>query len=103
MVNRQYITFHYKNLLVTRYKTDNIDEILDLGNQLILQGLRTNKSLQEQIVIMKGYMEVFHYRRLNKMKVSSMDHTGFVGCFLGLMKLNKLFEDDDNGYIITKC
>lgn len=103
MVNRQYITFHYKNLLVTKYKTNNIDEILDLGNQFMLQGLRRNTSLQKQIILMKGYIDIFHHRRLNKMKVSSMDHTAFVGCFLGLMKLNKLLEDDDNGYIITKC
>ena len=45
---------------------------------------------------------MFHYRRLNKYKVSSSDHNHFVGCFLGLMKLKELEEDDANGFIITK-
>jgi hypothetical protein len=102
MGNRKYITFHYKNLLVSKYKTKEPDEIMKLGNELIINGLRNNKPLQLQKKVMKIYMDMFHYRRLNKLKVSSSDHKHFIGCFLGLMKLKELVEDNSNGYIITK-
>ncbi len=102
MGNRQYITFHYKNLLISKYKTQYPQDIMELGNQLIMSGLKNNRKLQQQIPIMKGYLDIFHYRRLNKLKVSSEDHRHFVGCFLGLMKLNQLLEDDATGFIITK-
>jgi len=102
MAKKKYITFHYKNLLISKYKTRQPDDIMELGNKLIINGLKNNRKLQQQIPIMKLYLHMFHYRRLNKIKVSSEDHLHFVGCFLGLMKLNQLFEDDSNGYIITK-
>ena len=97
-----YITFHYKNLLVSKYKTKNPDEIMNLGNELIINGLRNNTPLELKKKVMKVYMDLFHHRRLNKLKVSSSDHKHFVGCFLGLMKLKELVEDDANGFIITK-
>ena len=102
MGKTKYITFHYKNLLVSKYKTKNPDEIMKLGNDLILNGLRNNKPLPLQKIVMKNYMDIFHHRRLNQLKVSSEDHRHFVGCFLGLMKLEELREDDSTGYIITK-
>jgi len=102
MGNRKYITFHYKNLLVSKFKTKDPDEIMKLGNQLILNGLKNNKPLHLQKKVMKGFMDIFHHRRLNKLKVSSMDHKHFVACLLGLMKLKEFVEDDANGFIITK-
>ena len=75
---------------------------MKLGNELILNGLRNNKPLSLQKIVMKNYMNLFHYRRLNKLKVSSEDHRFFVSCFLGLIKLKELEEDDSTGYIITK-
>lgn len=102
MGQRKYITFHYKNLLVSKYKTKNPDDILKLGNDLILNGLRNNKPLPLQKIVMKKYMDIFHHRRLNKLKVSSNDHDHFVACLLGLMKLKELEEDESTGYIITK-
>ena len=102
MGKTKYITFHYKNLLVSKYKTKNPDEILKLGNDLILNGLRNNKSLPLQKKVMKNYMDIFHHRRLNKLKVSSQDHKHFVACLLGLMKLKELEEDESTGFIITK-
>ena len=102
MGKTKYVTFHYKNLLVSKYKTKNPDEIMKLGNQLILNGLRNNKPLHLQKIVMKNYMDIFHHRRLNKLKVSSEDHRHFVACLLGLMKLEELREDDSTGYIITK-
>jgi len=102
MGNRKYITFHYKNLLVSKYKTKDLDDIMKLGNQLILNGLKNNKPLELQKKVMKIYIDMFHHRRLNKYKVSSSDHNHFVGCFLGLMKLKELEEDESTGYIITK-
>ena len=87
MKTSKYITFHYKNLLISKYKTQYPDDIMKLGNQLIMSGLKNNRKLQQQIPIMKTFLE---------------DHRHFVGCFLGLMKLNQLLEDDATGFIITK-
>jgi len=102
MGQKKFITFHYKNLLISKYKTKKPDDILKLGNDLILNGLRNNRPLPLQKIVMKNYMDIFHHRRLNKLKVSSQDHNHFVACFLGLMKLKELHEDDSTGYIITK-
>ncbi len=102
MVKRKYITFHYKNRLLSKYIIKDEEEILNKGNELILKGLRKNHSLKKIIIVMKGFIEAFHHRRINKLKVSSEDHMHFVASLLGLMKLKQLQEDDQTGYIITK-
>ena len=105
MGNRKYITFHYKNLLVSKFKTKDPDDLMKLGNQLILNGLKNNKPLELQKKVIRAKVKrgkQITLARLNKYKVSSSDHNHFVGCFLGLMKLKELEEDDANGFIITK-
>tara|TARA_R100001163_G_C5044922_1_gene182352 strand:- start:492 stop:803 length:312 start_codon:yes stop_codon:yes gene_type:complete len=101
MVKRKYITFHYKNKLLSKYIIKDEKEILDKGNELILKGLRKKHSLDRIIIVMKGFVDCFHHRRTNKLKVSSEDHLHFVASFLGLMKLKQLHEDNETGYIIT--
>ncbi len=102
MVKKKYITFHYENNLLSKYIVRDETELLNKGNELILQGLRKNHSLQSIINVMTGYVKLFNHRRINKLKVSRDDHIQFVGCFLGLIKLKKLHENSSTGIIITK-
>ena len=101
MAKKKYITFHYKNRLLSKYIIKD-EEILNKGNELILKGLRKKHSLKKIILVMKGFIEVFHHRRINKLKVSSEDHMHFVASLLGLMKLKQLEDNEQTGYIITK-
>jgi hypothetical protein len=102
MGKKKYITFHYKNKLLSNYITKDETQLLNKGNELLLQGLRKNHSLDKMILVMKGYVDCFHHRRTHKLKVSSEDHLHFVASLLGLMKLKQIHNDDETGYIITK-
>ena len=102
MGKKKYITFHYKNELLSNYIVKDETELLNKGNELLLKGLKKNHSLKKMIIVMKGYVDCFHHRRTNKLKVSSEDHLHFVASLLGLMKLKQIHEDDQSGYIITK-
>lgn len=102
MGRKKYITFHYKNALLSNYIVKDESELLNKGNELLLRGLKKNHSLKKMILVMKGYVDCFHHRRINKLKVSSEDHLDFVASLLGLMKLNQLHNNDETGYIITK-
>ena len=97
MGKKKYITFHYKNELLSKYIIKDETKLLNKGNELLLHGLKKKHSLKEMIIIMK-----VHHRRINKLKVSSEDHLDFVASLLGLMKLKQIHEDDETGYIITK-
>tara|TARA_R110002096_G_scaffold25101_5_gene78845 strand:- start:7095 stop:7421 length:327 start_codon:yes stop_codon:yes gene_type:complete len=102
MGKKKYITFHYKNELLSKYIIKDETKLLNKGNELLLHGLKKKHSLKEMIIIMKVYVDCFHHRRINKLKVSSEDHLDFVASLLGLMKLKQIHEDDETGYIITK-
>ena len=101
-MRKHFITFHYKGSLLTKYYLNDYGKLLMMGNDLLLTGMKNNNKLNNMITIMQGFINIFHNRRINKMRVSSNDHAKFVGCFLALMKLNIIKEDDNNGYIILK-
>ena len=96
------ICYFYNGHLCSTYKVKHEDDQLHLGNDLILQGLRTNKKMKDLINIMSGFVILFQDRRKNKQRVSSDDHEKFVACLLGLIKLKILHNDDNNGWFCGK-
>tara|TARA_R100000655_G_scaffold26692_1_gene54837 strand:- start:6130 stop:6381 length:252 start_codon:yes stop_codon:yes gene_type:complete len=70
------------------------------GIQLIEQSLRINKSLQQQIKLYKLFCNCIYKKKKNKEKICTDDHICFLNCFLALMKLKVIEEDNENGILI---
>lgn len=96
------ITIHYRGSLLSKYYTDDPSEVLEIGNDLLVKGLREGRSIQEMKYLMMIWADAFHRKRTNRIKTSALDHQLFLGAFLGLMKLGEIQEDSLNGVIITK-
>ena len=96
------ITFFYNGLLISKYYTNNPDNYTNIGDNLIISSLKKNISIKNQIPRYNLFCKMFYDRRLNKKKVSKMDHTYFITCFMALMKLNIIKEDNNNGIVILK-
>jgi len=93
----------YKNLFMSSYPIHNARMIEGYNNQgivLIEQSLRINKSLKEQIKIYKLFCNCIYNKKKNKEKICTDDHKCFLNCFLALMKLKVIQEDDENGILI---
>ena len=99
-----FITFHHKGVLLSNFHlTDKLkDEFLNNGNNLLIREMRKGLKLTEIKKVLSVYVEVFHHRRTNKKKVSYGDHVYFSACFLALLKLGDIVEDNENGFVITK-
>jgi len=99
-----FITFHYKGVLLSNFKLTNKlkDEFLANGNNLLIREMRNGLKLTDIKKVLSAYVETFHHRRTNKKKVSYEDHVYFSACFLALLKLGEIVEDEKNGFIITK-
>ena len=99
----------YNNLFISSYPIHNKKMIHGYNNQgieLIEQSLRLNKSLKQQIIIYKMFCNLIYNKKKNKEKICTGDHIYFLNCFLALMKLNIIKEDNENGILIMgkkKC
>jgi hypothetical protein len=96
------ITIHYRGSLLSKYYTHDPSEVLEIGNDLLVKGLREGRSIKEMRYLMMIWADAFHEKRTTGIKTSALDHQLFLGAFLGLMKLGEIQEDDRNGVIITK-
>tara|TARA_Y100001934_G_C12109707_1_gene657890 strand:- start:354 stop:725 length:372 start_codon:yes stop_codon:yes gene_type:complete len=93
----------YKGLLISSFPIHKIKMIEGYNNQgieLIHKTLYLNHSLQEQIKIYQLFVNMIYKLKKRNKKISSEDHINFLNCFLALMKLKKIEEDDNNGILI---
>ena len=99
-----FITFHYKGVLLSNfYVKDNFKkDFINNGDNLMIREMRKGLKLTHIKKVLSAYVEVFFQRRINKQKVSYGDHVYFSACFLALLKLGDIVEDNQNGFIITK-
>jgi len=97
-----FITLHYKGEYMSKFYADNPSDVLELGNNLLIEGLRQGRNLPEMKRLMWIWADTFYNKRTTRTKCRSEDHTLFCGAFLGLMKLGVICEDDKNGFICTK-
>jgi len=99
-----FITIHYKGSLISHFKlTDELKgDFLATGNELLLREMRNGRRIEEIGQIIATFADVFHQRRVNGKKVAWKDHVYFSRCFLALMKMGFIQEDNENGLIITK-
>lgn len=97
-----FITLHYKGKYMSKFYSDIPSDVLDLGNNLLIEGLREGRNLPEMKRLMWIWAETFYKKRTTRTKCRCEDHTLFCGAFLGLMKLGVICEDNENGVIITK-
>lgn len=84
---------HY-NKMIEGYNNEGID--------LIERSLRENYNLKSQIRLYKSFINMIYYNKKKKKKIPTCDHIYFLKCFLALMKLRIIKEDDDNGILIMK-
>ena len=99
---KHFITLHYKGDYMSKFYADDPSEVLDLGNNLLVEGLRDGRKIPDMKRLMLIWAEAFHKKRTTRTKCRCEDHTLFCGAFLGLMKLGVICEDNENGVIITK-
>ena len=64
------------------------------SENLILDSLRKNHSIKNQIDLYKGFVEAIYKKKLNKNKISGYDLQVFCGSILSLVRFNILDEDD---------
>ncbi len=91
------LCLYWKDILVSKQKLNNkydIEYYKNKSNKFIIDGMRggaTISQVKEKAMI---FVQVFGNRRLNKLKVSSTDHTYFLCCILFLIKIGTYDEDD---------
>jgi len=73
-------------------KEQNIQYFRGLGNKLIIQGLKFNRKLPEQIKIYKTYINQIHNIKRYKLKIEDIDY--YVCCVLALWKMD-IYDTDD--------
>jgi hypothetical protein len=90
------IIIYHKNLkvLTTNKITEkqNIDYFKYLGNRLIIQGLKMNRKLPEQINIYKSYINQIQNIKKYKLKIEDIDY--YACCVLALWKLG-VYDPED--------
>lgn len=95
----------YRGLFISSFPIHNnkmIDGYNNEGIDLIEQSLRLNYNLRQQINLYKSFITMIYYNKKNKKKIPTCDHIYFLKCFLALMKLKEINEDDNNGVLIMK-
>jgi len=97
------MTLHYKNKYISKFNLKYEDEATDFARDNLIKIMREEKvSIHEIKRIFKMCVNQFYELRVKKVKCRSSDHKLFMGAFLGLMKMNVIQEDNENGFIITK-
>ena len=90
------IIIYHKNLKVLTSnkisEKQNIDYFKYLGNRLIIQGLKMNRKLPEQIKIYKTYVNQIQNIKRYKLKIEDIDY--YACCVLALWKLG-VYDPED--------
>ena len=97
------LSLHYKGMMISNYaltKKKTFDAYKYQGEHLILQSLKENLKLKQQIQIYLHFCNVVYKRKLLKQAIRRSDHELFISCFFALMKLQILEDDDMNGILI---
>ena len=93
----------YKGMFMSSFPIHNDKMIEGYNNEgidLIEQSLRLNYNLHQQINLYKSFVLMIYHNKKNKKKIPTCDHIYFLKCFLALMKLNVITENDNNGILI---
>ena len=97
------LSIHYKGMMISNYaltKKKTFDAYKYQGEHLILQSLKENLKLKQQIQIYLHFCNIVYKRKLLKQPIYKSDHELFISCFFALMKLQILEDDDMNGFLI---
>ena len=90
------LVLFYKDLLICGFPigSNNYEDYKKQSENLILDSLRKNHSIKNQIDLYKGFVEAIYKKKLNKNKISGYDLQVFCGSILSLVRFNILDEDD---------
>jgi hypothetical protein len=86
----------YRDLLIAGFPLGNnsYEDYKTQSHNLILDSLRKNKSIKEQIQLYKIFCETIYEKKIKKEKISGYDLQVFSSCLLSLIKFNQLEEED---------
>ena len=86
----------YHDLLIAGFPLGNnsYEDYKTQSDNLILDSLRKNKSIKEQIQLYKIFCETIYQKKRKKQKISGYDLQVFSSCLLSLIKFNHIEEDD---------
>lgn len=103
-MKRPYVmTLHYKNKYISKFNLKYKEEATDFARDNLIKVMREEKvSIHEIKRMFELFVDQFYKMRVKKVKCKSSDHKLFMGAFLGLMKMNVIQDDNENGFIITK-
>ena len=93
----------YKDVLICGFPLgkNTYEDYKKQSDDLILDSLRKNKSIQEQIILYKTFIQTIYKRKINNKKISGYDLQVFSSCILALIKFN-IFDIDDIVFIAGK-
>lgn len=86
----------YHDLLIAGFPLGNnsYEDYKTQSLNLILDSLRKNKTIKQQIRLYTIFCETIYKKKLNKKKISGYDLQVFSSCLLALIKFNQLDEED---------
>ena len=94
------VCFFFKGLLISSFPLSNkktLDRYLYQGTALIKSSKHVN--IKTQIEGYEAYCNVIYERKLNKQPIHRRDHIMFLNCLSALMRLKKIDNDEQNGYM----
>mgnify|MGYP003626022631 FL=1 len=97
------LNLFYGGLLISSFalcKKKTFKKYEYMGNKLILDSLKDNISLDNQIPAYIWFCSKLFLLKSEKKSIRRSDHELFVGCLFALIKLKILDDDDENGFFI---
>lgn len=97
------LNLFYNDLFISSFPlgNNNFDDYKNQSEKLILNSLKNNRNLKDQIKMYKNFCDIIFIRKKNKMKISGLDHQKFSACLLALIRL-KYLDLDDNVLIMNR-
>tara|TARA_R110000824_G_scaffold136868_5_gene300792 strand:- start:55 stop:369 length:315 start_codon:yes stop_codon:yes gene_type:complete len=88
------LTF-WDGVYISKWRRIPRRELIELGGNLILTGLKEGVSLDKQIVFYKYFLDTLKDRKIKKKRIYRSDHQYGLSCMMALIKLKVIEEEDD--------
>lgn len=100
-----WIYLFHENKILSKFLFDNgdFDNLVNkYGNKVIVDGLKRGMNIQKQIIFYNHFINAIYRQKINCYKIRKSDHKLNLCSFLALHKLNKLKNDEQNGFLIVR-
>ena len=97
------LNLYYKGLLISSFpltKKKTFEAYKYQGKYLIIRSLKENLKIKDIIPTLIYFCDEIYNRKINKQSIRRSDHELFLSSLFGLLKLNIIQDDDENGFLI---